>query len=151
MTIEKLLRSLTWRKFRKLGSRAYHFAETIGTRPYDIKLPLPEGEQLIGIYENVADTLERAIVFTTVGLYLRCGEQWAAVRYADIHMVQFPATKAITAEKSLQLLLQNGDTFTLPVEGQPDPIHRPHLRDVWVVGGVLSRIVEAVRDAEARS
>lgn len=145
MTFEKILRSLIWRNLRSLGSHAYIEAEEVTHRPYQLQLPLTEGETLLGIYENVPDTLKRALALTTRGLHLHHPNGWQFIAYQQIQAVHFPATKALTEEKVLNLTLTNGESVTLPVEGQPDP-NRPRLRDLWVVGGFLNRVIEAAHD-----
>jgi hypothetical protein len=145
MTFEKILRSLIWRNLRSLGSHAYIEAEEMAHRPYQLQLPLAEGETLLGIYENVPHTLERALALTTRGLHLHHSNGWQFIAYQQIQAVHFPATKALTEEKVLNLTLTNGESVTLPVEGQPDPT-RSCLRDLWVVGHFLERVLETTND-----
>jgi hypothetical protein len=148
MTFSNLLKSLIWRNLQSLNSSRYYAVDVFEERPYNVDVPLQPCEIIMGLYENVVDTLERAIVLTTHGLYLNEKEGWHFIGYKTIESVTFPKSKELHEPKSLAVSLQNGTTIALPIEGQPDPIHRPHLRDVWVFGRFLELVIQAAHDTE---
>jgi hypothetical protein len=148
VTFEKILRSLVWRHLLSLGSGRYYGADHFASLLYSVDVPLAEQEIVLGIYENGVGTLENALVLTSQGLHLQRGDAWTFIPYDAIEEVHFPATKAIDEPKALGVTLANGEHVTIPVTGQPDPIAKPHLRDVWVFGNFLKKVVEAAHDKE---
>ena len=148
MTFEKILRSLIWRHLRSLRSGRDYAAELLAERPYIVDVPLAVNEMVVGAYENVVGSLENALVLTSQGLHLQGGGVWTFIPYDTIEEVHFPKTKAMDEPKVLGVTLANGQHVTIPVTGQPDPIAKPRLRDLWVFGGFLKKVVEAAHERE---
>lgn len=148
MRFEKILRSLIKRNLTRLGSQRYHDVQSLGMRPDAVDFLLQENEILIGVYENSVGTFANALALTTTGLHIHDGNLWNFVAYDTIQDITFPQTKSLDEPKTLLITLTTGEQITLPVEGQPDPINRPHLRDVWVFGNFLKKVVEAAHDKE---
>ena len=79
---------------------------------------LRDNESLIGIYRNVPDKLQDAIVITNMGLHVNIGDYWESIGFDDIIDIDGPATKE---EISGVTLTRIGGTQTyIPVSGARD-------------------------------
>ncbi len=77
-----------------------------------------EGEKIVGIFRNHEDTLDSALLITTIGVHIRTDLHWQLIRYEDIKDIQFPESKS-TAEY-LTIDLPNSSQRLLPVHRGKD-------------------------------
>jgi hypothetical protein len=98
--------------------------------------PLSDNETLFGVYENYPGLLDKIIVVTDVGMYLRERGGWFGVRYADIVKAECGKTgKSETSE--IILFLSSGLQKSLPIHGGTD-----RFRDAFEVVRFLDRVAK---------
>ena len=106
--LHRILRPL--RMFKVLGewSQLQQLVETPS--------PLDENERLLGIYENHRDSVDQAVVFTDVGMYLREEGGWFGLRYDDVVKAGFGNSGKVETSE-ITLLLRSGLRKSVPIRG----------------------------------
>src|SRR5438270_643841 len=93
------VRAVAERKLARLPNYRATSGETAAIKtklPNLQDLPLRNGEQVLGIYENVPDELEDSLVITNLGLHLRRVSSWVSLEYTNMTNVRGPDTKTET-------------------------------------------------------
>lgn len=75
-------------------------------------------EVILGVYTNSVSTLDEAIVFTTLALYLFVSDGWRELKYSDIYQVISPKDKELVS--GVEIVRNGKENFWLPVRGVKD-------------------------------
>lgn len=97
-------------------------------------LGLQEGEGIIGIYENVPDSLENAIIVTKFGLHIQRAGRWKFINYDEIENSFIPSGNKHKADR-ISITLVGGKEVFILIEGGNDKF-----RDVFEFLRFLDRV-----------
>lgn len=87
-----------------------------GTYPGVSWTGVADQEELVGIYRNTPSSLEKALLFTRNGIYLRGASGWRRLlAYESLDRIVSPTTKTDVTGLSIQLV--DGSSVWLPVRG----------------------------------
>ena len=99
-----------------------------------LRVPLRSEESLLGYYENQPGSVEEVILVTDQGLYVRDAQAWSSTRYEDIAGAKWLGARKTDAT-GIELLLESGETLTVPVRGGDD-----RFRDAFEVLRFIDRV-----------
>jgi hypothetical protein len=99
-------------------SRFRRFSDEPALVPED--LPLAPGEVPIGLYFNVASSLESAVVVTSLAVILNTDAGWLPISYKSITKISFPAVDRLADVRQLIVTTQRSETFVIPIQGGTD-------------------------------
>jgi hypothetical protein len=99
-----------------------------------------ENARIIGVYENVVDSIDHCVVIAEDGIHVEEQGEWIDIRFAEIRNVHCPSEKEIERKAAeVNLVLENGRNTTVPVWGGSG-----RFLDVFEFSRFLSRVVEDV-------
>ena len=101
-------------RFRPLGLR---YVPSVDVAYSLTDLPLSLGESVLGVYENIPDSLIDAIVFTDTHCHVATDTSWTSFRYSDIIRVVFGKFTTDKIETSVVVDLADGTTIPILVSG----------------------------------
>ncbi len=131
------------RSFKYLASQfpdRYHnlVSEESHAPPYVQDVSLREGEQVLGVYENLPGSRIDSIVVTDLGLYVARDLSWHYILYQDIERITLPLPVGRTIEERkraadrIVLILASGQIVEIFVRGGTrDARGRVLSRDVY--------------------
>lgn len=90
-----------------------------GLPAYASQIPVAHGEEIIGIYENVAGTISQCIAMTNLRLLIESGGQWKSIVYSQIVAIETPEPAAVEEiAAALTVRLMTGALETVPINGR---------------------------------
>ncbi|TWT92942.1 hypothetical protein [Neorhodopirellula pilleata] len=86
--------------------------------PYSLApVPLREHENVLGVYENIANSLTDALVFTGTRFHIAVGDDWQSCDYGDISSVTYAKFTPERIDTLVVVVLANNSTLRFNVAG----------------------------------
>ena len=121
-------------KFKPLGLRQVPSVDI----PYSLDdLPLSDGESVLGVYENAADSLHDAIVLTDQRCHVYLPEACRSFSYSEINRVSYGKFTADKLDTLVIVELNDGSTFQFHVTGFAAHEHGAKTFDSYAIGAFL--------------
>jgi hypothetical protein len=79
-------------------------------------IALAPGEEMLGIYRNVANALTDAIVVTNVAIRVKRSSEWQSISYREVSEIELPGEEKRSV-RSVLTTLSSGAVVELPVRG----------------------------------
>ncbi|GAB5517723.1 hypothetical protein [Rhodopirellula baltica] len=132
--------SFAHRKLRRLGrfrARGLPLVATVDL-PYSLDaVPLRQDENVLGVYENVTDSLTDALVFTGTRFHVAFGGDWHSCDYADISSVTYAKFTPERIDTLVVVVLANNSTLRFNVAGFDVHEHAARTFDSYQIGDFL--------------
>ncbi len=100
-------------------------------------LPLSDGEYVLGVYENVANSLQDAIVLTDRCCHVYLPDDWASFRYSEIGRVVYGKFTTDKLDTLVVVDLHNGSNVQFHVSGFTVHEHDTKTFDSYAIGAFL--------------
>jgi hypothetical protein len=102
-------------------SHYYDLSECSGwLAALDFRPALGASEAVLGLYSLDIGGFSDAIVFTTLGLYLRSGQSWSPISYAEIERASAPTSKEHLTDSAFENETAAKFGFRLPDQRMGD-------------------------------
>ena len=121
-------------KFKPLGLR--HVPPVAVAYSLD-HLALSDGESILGVYENAADSLDGAIVFTDQRCHVYWDGERASFAYSEINRVSYGKFTTDKLDTLVVVDLHNGRTVQFDVAGFAVHEHGAKTFDSYAIGAFL--------------
>ena len=112
--------SFAHRKFRRLDRfepRGIPLIASVDLSYSLAAVPLRQDENVLGVYENVANSLTDALVFTSTRFHAAVGGDWQSCDYADISSVTYAKFTPERIDTLVVVVLANSSTLRFNVAG----------------------------------
>ena len=83
-----------------------------------VRYPLAEGESLIGVYENIPDSLDHCLVITDRALHMRAESKWVDLPYGEMESVDVEGGDKLADH--LEIRLRDDSKVLVPVLGEEE-------------------------------
>lgn len=117
--------------------KAYHPVHD-GMMPKFLRDSDFKDDLVIGVYENVVDSIDHCVVITEEGMHIEKQGKWIEIRFVEIENVYSPSSKETEKKDAeVNMVLENGKNVTVPVWGGTG-----RFLDVFEFSRFLARVVE---------
>ena len=120
--------------FKPLGLR---HIPSVGVAYSLADLPLLDGESVLGVYENTANSLHDAIVFTDQRCHLYLSSECESFAYSEINHVSCGKFTTDKLDTLVVVDLANGSTLQFHVAGFDSHEHGAKTFDSYAIGAFL--------------